>query len=221
MNKIHYRALIQFLTLEKEEPQKVHERLVSAYKDDAPSRTTVFFWERQFRLGRKSLEDDERPGRPRTSTSDELSGKVERLVMSDRRFKILDIAAELDVSYGGVFTILHDRLGMTKVCVRWVPGVLTQVQRSLGSMSVGSCWLSMITIQAILLGVWLLFTKPGFITEIQKPSKNRCSGSTLFLLRQSSSARNRLPARSWQPFSGTPRVILIDYRPLPKNTTVL
>ena len=114
MKKIHYRAVIQFLTLEQEEPQKIHERLVSVYKDDAPSRTTVFFWERQFRLGRKSVKDDERPGRPRTSTSHELCGIVERLIMSDRRFTILDIAAELDVSYGSVFTILHDGLGMNR-----------------------------------------------------------------------------------------------------------
>jgi len=132
MEKIQYRSIIQFLTSEKVEPQHIFDRLISVYGDDAPSRATVFRWEREFRLGQKLLEDNEPPGGPRIAISDELCDKVEAMIMSDRRFEVLDIACELQMSIGSVFTILHDYVGMTKVCARGVPRMLTPVQKVTG-----------------------------------------------------------------------------------------
>jgi histone-lysine N-methyltransferase SETMAR len=36
----------------------------------------------------------------------------------------------LGISHGSVETILHEKLGMSKVCARWVPRMLTSVQKA-------------------------------------------------------------------------------------------
>lgn len=58
-------------------------------------------------------------------TSDENCKAVEYLVMSDRRLRVDEIAASTGISHGSVETILHEKLGMFKVCARWVPRSLT------------------------------------------------------------------------------------------------
>ena len=54
--------------------------------------------------------------------------KVWDLVYSDRRIQVEEIAQALDISYGSVSTILHDRLGMRKLTARWVPKSLSDEQ---------------------------------------------------------------------------------------------
>jgi len=43
---------------------------------------------------------------------------VEKLVMGDRRLKVLEIATEVGISYGSVLNILHEHLSLSKVCAR-------------------------------------------------------------------------------------------------------
>jgi histone-lysine N-methyltransferase SETMAR len=128
-DKIECRAVIKFLTFEKQSAKDIHVRLSAFYHDNGPSISTVERWVAEFKRGRRSLEDDPRAGAPSTATSPEMCEKVERLVMSDRRFKVLDIATELGISYGSVSKILHEHLGLNKVCARWVPRMLTPVQK--------------------------------------------------------------------------------------------
>ena len=63
-NKIRYRAVIEFLTLENVQPQQIHNRMIVVYGENAPSYATVKRWAAEFRRGRTSLEDDPRSGRP-------------------------------------------------------------------------------------------------------------------------------------------------------------
>ncbi len=44
---------------------------------------------------------------------------------SNRKATTREIAEDLDISVGSVVTILHEHLGMTKICARWVPQLLT------------------------------------------------------------------------------------------------
>jgi len=81
----------------------------------------------EFKLGRTLLEDDPRAGRPLEATTDDCRA-VKTLVMGDRGLKVLGKAKEVGISYGSILNILHEHLGLSKVCARWVSRLLTPVQ---------------------------------------------------------------------------------------------
>lgn len=127
--KLEYRSVIKFLTKEGCQPKTIYERMVAVYGDDAPSYYVIKFWSKQFRWGRKSVEDDPRSGRPKTATNGELTQKVEAIVLEDRRVKVSTISMTLGISEPSVITILHENLNMNKVSARWVPRLLTPEQK--------------------------------------------------------------------------------------------
>ena len=67
----------------------------------------------------------------RTSLTDEVATvkKVEDLILADRRVTIQTIMRETGLSFGSVQKIIHEELHMTKVSARWVPRLLTPLQR--------------------------------------------------------------------------------------------
>ena len=125
-----HRSVIKFLTKEGAAPQDIHERLVKVYGDQAPAYATVKKWAAEFKRGRQSIEDDPRSGRPVEATTPENCAAVERLVLKNRRLKVNQIAETLGISHGSVERILHGKLGMSKVCARWIPRMLTSVQKA-------------------------------------------------------------------------------------------
>lgn len=50
-------------------PKLIKEELDSVHGDNAPSDYTVKSWVKQFKMGRTSTEDEQRPGRPKTATT--------------------------------------------------------------------------------------------------------------------------------------------------------
>ena len=131
MNFEHFehRAVIKFLT-KGVSPKDINLRMTNVYGDQTPSTSTVKRWAAEFKRGLKSIEDDPRGGRPPAATSPELCSAVEQLVMGNRRIKVHQIAEEVGISVGSVETILHEKLGLSKVCARWVPRMLTSVQKA-------------------------------------------------------------------------------------------
>ena len=79
--------------------------------------------------GRESIDDDQRSGHPKDTSTDENVEIIHNLVMCDRRRDLQSIASEVDISFGVVQTILTDILGMSKVSARWVPRMLTDDQK--------------------------------------------------------------------------------------------
>ena len=57
---------------------------IKCNKESAMSKTKVYEWYKRFQDGREDVEDDERPGRPSTSRTDENVEKVKEMVMNDR-----------------------------------------------------------------------------------------------------------------------------------------
>ena len=51
------------------------------------------------------------------------------MVLADRKLKLREISDTLKVSEGSIFTILHQNLGMKKLCSKWVPSLLTIDQK--------------------------------------------------------------------------------------------
>lgn len=125
ITKIEHRAVIKFLTKSAKSPQCIFEEMASIYGAFGPSYATVKKWSRLFKLGRESIEDDPRSGRPISVVTEENVRKVRKLVLEDRRIKVWQIADTVGISKERVGEILHEHLNMTKVSARWVPKMLT------------------------------------------------------------------------------------------------
>ena len=85
----------------------------------------VHEWFTEFRCGRISISDAERPGRPKEVTSQEMIDKIHDIVLNDRRLKVCEIVETVYISMGRVWHILHECLGMRKLSARWVPRMPT------------------------------------------------------------------------------------------------
>ncbi|GFW64917.1 HTH_48 domain-containing protein [Trichonephila clavipes] len=92
MDKIEYRAVIQYLFLKSSTPTQIKDELDSFYGDSAPSFTIVKIWAAEFKRGRKSLGDIERSGRPNTVTTDKNIAKVHQMALEDHRVKVKKIS---------------------------------------------------------------------------------------------------------------------------------
>lgn len=129
LTKLEYRSVIKFLTKEGNTPNQIKQRLDRVYGDLSPSYSTVKKWAKCFRLGQESLEDDERLGRPIEVLTPQNISIIEELVLQDRRLKVRELAAMSNMSETSVRRILHDHLNMNKVSARWVPRLLSALQR--------------------------------------------------------------------------------------------
>jgi len=96
-----------------------------AYGNEATSRARCFEWHARFERGRTSLEDDERSGRPSTSSAPKNVESIRRLVHENRRRTIKDIAAIVNVSHGTEQIILTRDLNIYRVAAKFVPRLLT------------------------------------------------------------------------------------------------
>lgn len=68
-------------------------------------------------------------GRPVEVLTPETIALIEEEVLSDRRLKVREIAARLRLSKTSVHRAIQDHLHMSKVSARWVPRLLSAVQR--------------------------------------------------------------------------------------------
>lgn len=125
MEKVQYRSVIRFLFLDGKTCQEIKEKLEAVYGNLSPSMTTIRYWFNEFKRGRTSVLDEERPGRPIEVTTDEMVDKIHDIVLADRRVKIREIVETVGISFERVQNILHEHLGMTKLSARWVPRLLT------------------------------------------------------------------------------------------------
>ena len=67
----------------------------------------------RFKDGRTSVDNDERSGRPSTSTTPENIAKVREAILADRRQTIHDVHDIVGLSNGTVQRILADNLNMS------------------------------------------------------------------------------------------------------------
>lgn len=103
--------------------------LQKCYSSSAPSEFMVRKWFAKFKMGDLSLKVGDITGRPKTAMTQENVTKMLKIVRSDRKIKLLEIANIVKIAEGSVFTIIHDYLGMKKLCARWVPRMLTPDQK--------------------------------------------------------------------------------------------
>ena len=84
----------------------------------------------EFKDPEGAFEDAPQMGHPSTLTADENIETVERIAMRDRRISIRHVAYELDIPKSAIHEIMNNHMGMKKVSTRWVPKLLTPIQRA-------------------------------------------------------------------------------------------
>jgi hypothetical protein len=98
------------------------------YTDSAPAKSTVEKWFAKFKRGKMGIEDDAHSGRAKEAVSDENIKKVHKIILNDRKVKLIEIAETLKISNKCVGQIVHEYLDKPKLCAKWVPRVLTIYQ---------------------------------------------------------------------------------------------
>ena len=110
--------------------KQILNELCGIYGPQTISMRTVFRWVKAFKARKFSVEDDTRPGRPKTSVTKANIAAVKIVVDKDVRLSVKDITSCTGISEGSVQTILKKRLDLRKVCARWVPHLLTEEQKT-------------------------------------------------------------------------------------------
>jgi hypothetical protein len=100
------------------------------YGESCLSRSNVFLWHKRFLDGRDTLEDDKHTGRPSSSRTPEIIEKVRDFVANNRCASLRMMEEALNINKETIRTILHEDLGKTKVCAKFVPYTLTNEQKS-------------------------------------------------------------------------------------------
>ena len=126
MSNIEHREVIKFFTRKGLNITEISKELDNVYKDSAPSYRTIAKWVAEFKDPERAFEDAPRMDHPSTITADENNEAVERIVMRNRQISIRCLAEELAI----IHEIMNNHMGMKKVCTRWVPKLLTPIQRA-------------------------------------------------------------------------------------------
>ncbi|GFO35598.1 histone-lysine N-methyltransferase SETMAR [Plakobranchus ocellatus] len=80
--------LCVFLFSKGTKPSEIHKQIAETYGEGAMSRSRVYQWCTWFGEGRTSLGDEPKSGRPKTSTNEENTTRVDKRIRCDRRMKI-------------------------------------------------------------------------------------------------------------------------------------
>ena len=81
-------------------------------------------WYNRFKEGREDVNDDDRPGRSRTSTTDENIESLRKLILDNRRINCREVADDIGISFGSCQEIFTDVSGMKRAAAKIVPKLL-------------------------------------------------------------------------------------------------
>ena len=85
------------------------ELLKDVYGDNLMSRSRVFEWHKRFSEGREEVEDDQHPGHPSTSKTEENIQKINEIFRKDRRLSVRIIADLVGIKRETVRHILRKK----------------------------------------------------------------------------------------------------------------
>ena len=86
-------------------------------------------WYNRFKEGREDVNDDARPGRPSTSTTDENIEAVKEMILDNCRITIREVADNVDILFGSCQAIFTDVLDMKRAATKIVPKLLNFEQK--------------------------------------------------------------------------------------------
>ena len=110
-------------------PTEIHADLQKVYGNGALKYATVFKWVCRFNDGRESIENDPRMGRPVSVLREKNIATLKTLIEKDAGYTVQEIEELSGIHSSSVLKILRERLGLLKICGRWVPHLLTDEQK--------------------------------------------------------------------------------------------
>ena len=110
------RSYIKIETLRDKNPTEIHSALREVCGEQTVDHRTVSCWATRFREGCVSINDDPRPGRPKTSTDERSVKLVADFLEEERRATCKEISQTTRISPTSVFRILTNDLQKRKIC---------------------------------------------------------------------------------------------------------
>ncbi len=104
----------------------IHDKLVNAGGNSVLSENTIRRWIDAFNCGKRDIIDKTRSGRPREAVTAQIIRNIKSIVNKDPHIVTRKISESIGISQERVTYILHKELGLTKVCKKWIPHVLTE-----------------------------------------------------------------------------------------------
>ena len=123
------RTCIKFCVKNEIKCARTFEMLTVAFGESTLSRTQVQLWYNRFKEGREDINDDARPGRPSTSTTDKNIEAVKKRILDNSGITIREVADDVGISFGSCQSIFTDVLGMKHEATNIVPKVLNFEQK--------------------------------------------------------------------------------------------
>ena len=127
--KMDQRNSIKFCVKNEIKCARIFEMLTVAFGESTMSRTQVQLWYNRFKEGREDVNDDARPGRPSTSTTDENIEAVKKMILDNRRITIREVADDVGISFGSCQAIFTDVLATKRAATKIVAKLLNFEQK--------------------------------------------------------------------------------------------
>jgi len=105
------------------------------------SSAQVLRWQKAFKDGRESIEDEQREGRPSTSRNENNVARVKAVLDRDRRLSVRLIAEEIGLLETDIHRIIMEDLHMRKVCAKPVPKICPINKRTIVCWFLGNSWI--------------------------------------------------------------------------------
>ncbi|UYV85141.1 hypothetical protein LAZ67_X004711 [Cordylochernes scorpioides] len=113
--KMDQRTCIKFCVKNEIRCADAFRMLTLAYGEATLDQSNVYRWYKMFSEGREDVNDEERAGRPSTSTTDEKINEVEKMILANRRITVREVAEDLNISIGSCHSNFINDLGMRRV----------------------------------------------------------------------------------------------------------
>ena len=123
------RAYCKICGLLGKSASEIKAELDTVYGENTPPYRTVVSWVSYFKEGRSGVKDETRQCRPVLTTSENDVATVQTIVQQDSRYTVGEISDLLGLSVSYVFIILKEKLKLQKICMRWIPHLLTPEQK--------------------------------------------------------------------------------------------
>ena len=85
------------------------------------SLTSVHEWQKRFREGRTSQQDDSSPRQAHRAITLNVIARIDGLIRENRRITEEQIRVQIGISHGSVHAIIKDHLKFRKICAQSVP----------------------------------------------------------------------------------------------------